>query len=77
VPRYFFHLKDGNDVLRDGMGEEFATTEEAYRHALRVAFELGLNSPDRMRGEASLFVTDPANRVLFHIPLAIHHFKPR
>ena len=76
MPRYFFHLKDANDVLRDDMGEEFATTEEARQHALKVAFELGRNRPQQNRRGSSVFVMDPTNRVLFHTPVAIHHVKP-
>ena len=76
MPRYFFHLKDGNDVLEDDTGEELATTEEARQHSLRVAFELGRNRPDRIIAKMCVLVTDLDNGVLFHTPLAIHHFKP-
>jgi hypothetical protein len=76
MPRYFFHLKDGNDVLQDDIGEELATPEEARQHSLRVAFELGRNRSDRINARMCVLVTNPDNGVLFRTPLAIHYFKP-
>jgi hypothetical protein len=80
MPRYFFHLKDGNSVLHDHMGEEFANSEAARQHALQVAFELGRNrSADKIKVPRWLLITDAADQVLFHTAITAftdHQFKP-
>jgi hypothetical protein len=39
--RFFFHLKSGDSVFEDTMGDDFLTIEEALAHARTVATELG------------------------------------
>ena len=39
MPRYFFHLTNGDKIV-DDVGEEFDLVEEARGHALTVAREL-------------------------------------
>ena len=71
MPRYFFHLKDGIGVLRDDAGEEFASTQEARSHAVRVARELGRNRPEHVGIGQRLLVTDDAGITLSRIPLLL------
>jgi hypothetical protein len=37
---YFFHLEDGNALLRDDIREEFGTLEEAISYASRVGLDV-------------------------------------
>jgi hypothetical protein len=68
MTRYFFHLEDGADVLRDEIGEEFGTIEEARSHAAQVVKELGRGRPERTKDQRTLLVTDVAGVVLFRLP---------
>jgi hypothetical protein len=69
MPRYFFHLADASIVLRDDVGEEFATAEQASGFALRIAWEVGRNRPEDMRTGKEILVMDTARVVVFRTPL--------
>jgi hypothetical protein len=40
MARYYFHIKDGVDLIQDPEGSELATAEEARTQALKSAREL-------------------------------------
>ena len=40
MARYFFHIKDGADLIQDPEGSELATMEDARSQALKSAREL-------------------------------------
>jgi hypothetical protein len=40
MPRYFFHIREGSDLNRDGEGQEFANVEEARREAINSVREI-------------------------------------
>jgi Domain of unknown function (DUF6894) len=71
MPRYFFHLEDVRIVLRDDVGEEFGTIEEARGYAVRVAWEVGRNRPEHLRAGMQVLVTDAIGAVIFRTPLRI------
>jgi len=40
MPRYFFHVREGSDLNRDGEGQEFADVEAARREAINSVREI-------------------------------------
>jgi len=40
MPRYFFHVHDGEGLDRDHIGTDLPTIEEAYMEAVKVAHDL-------------------------------------
>jgi hypothetical protein len=40
MPRYFFHVREGSDLNRDGEGQEFADGEAARREAINSVREI-------------------------------------
>ena len=40
MPRYFFHVREGSDLDRDGEGQEFADVEAARREAINSVREI-------------------------------------
>jgi len=40
MPRYFFHIREGSDLNRDGEGQEFANVEAARREAINSVREI-------------------------------------
>jgi hypothetical protein len=74
MPRYFFHLADANVLLRDDIGEEFDTVEQAKGFALRIAWEIGRNRPEDVRTGKQILVIDTAGVVVFRTPLRVDPF---
>jgi hypothetical protein len=68
MPRYFFHLTNGDSVA-DEVGEEFDVVEAARAHAIAVARELSGNRvPDDLVG-CYISVVDERGVVVFKVPL--------
>jgi hypothetical protein len=68
MPRYFFHLTNGDSVA-DEVGEEFDVVEAARAHAIAVARELSGNRvPDDLVG-LYISVVDERGVVVFKVPL--------
>jgi hypothetical protein len=68
MPRYFFHLTNGDSVA-DEVGEEFDVVEAARAHASAVARELSGNRvPDDLVG-LYISVVDERGIVVFKVPL--------
>lgn len=40
MPRYFFHVREGSDLNRDGEGQDFADVEAARREAIASVREI-------------------------------------
>jgi hypothetical protein len=40
MPRYFFHIREGSDLNRDGEGQDFANVEAARREAINSVREI-------------------------------------
>ena len=68
MPRYFFHLADG-DTIYDDVGEEFDLVEEARGHALAVARELSRGGPPPSLAGRHLSVVDVQGVVVFRVLL--------
>jgi hypothetical protein len=70
MPRYFFHLTDGELSLADDeVGEELDHVEAARAHAIAVARELSGNRvPDDLVG-LYISVVDERGVVVFKVPL--------
>jgi hypothetical protein len=70
MPRYFFHVTNG-DMIPDEFGEEFDLVEEARGHALTVARELTRGGlPDRFAGH-HISVVDERGVVVFTVLLRV------
>jgi len=63
MPRYFFHLTNG-DYVGDVEGEEFDLVEAARGHAMTVARELSRNRPRALVGHY-ISVVDERGVVVF------------
>lgn len=37
MPRFFFHIRDGKDYLKDSTGGEFDSLSEAHHEAIKLA----------------------------------------
>jgi hypothetical protein len=68
VPRYFFHLTNG-ETLADEVGEEFDLVEEARGHATAVARELSRNRLPLALVGRYIAVVDEQGVVVFKIAL--------
>ncbi|CCM75127.1 DUF6894 family protein [Rhizobium mesoamericanum] len=70
MTRYFFHVRDGDDLVEDTEGVELWDSTSAREEAIRAAREMlaeKLLSGERVDGE--LFeVTDESGRVVETIP---------
>jgi hypothetical protein len=70
MPRYFFHLTNGDSVA-DEVGEEFDVVEAARAHAIAVARELSGNRvPDDFVG-CYISVVDERGVVVFKVRASI------
>jgi Domain of unknown function (DUF6894) len=68
MPRYFFHLTNGDSVA-DEVGEEFDVVEAARAHAIAVARELSGNRvPDDLVGH-QISVVDERGVEVFKVPV--------
>jgi hypothetical protein len=68
MPRYFFHLTNGDD-LADEVGEEFDHAEAAQGHALTVVRELSRGGlPHALIGR-HISVLDDQGVGVFKVPL--------
>ena len=71
MPRYFFHIHIGDDVVLDPEGRELANPDAAFEATRVLALQLlqGADTdPDLLR--AVLYVTDDAQEVVLEFPLA-------
>ena len=68
MPRYFFHVRDGQEYL-DTNGSELADVAAARQHSVEVATQLlGAPSLEFLNGEDwHLHVEDDSGRVLFRL----------
>jgi hypothetical protein len=70
MPRYFFHLTDGDSLsLADEVGEEFDRVEAARGHAMAVARELSHPDCPRTLLGHQISVVDERGAVVFKVPL--------
>lgn len=69
MPRFFFHLLDGNTRLDDCDGEVFPTAQDAMEHARYVACEVARNAPPSATVERWLSLTDEQGREILRVPL--------
>ncbi|MEA3025349.1 MAG: hypothetical protein QOF91_634 [Alphaproteobacteria bacterium] len=66
MPRYFFHVKDGDTVL-DTVGMELPSVEDAKAEARRVVTMF--KRPDPAAPPASLVVADESGATVFILTL--------
>jgi hypothetical protein len=71
MARYYFHMSNGGELVRDDFGEEFAREEDAHAHALRVAYELARNNPAQSMNGRSLVIMDETGLVVRNVPLTV------
>jgi hypothetical protein len=71
MSRYFFHIKDGADLIRDPEGSELATMEDARSQALKSARELWADAikSGNSLGADAVIIADEHGRLTF-VPMA-------
>ena len=70
MARYFFHIKDGADLIQDPEGSELATMEDARSQALKSARELWADAIKSGRSlGAAVVIADEHGGVTF-VPMA-------
>jgi hypothetical protein len=68
MPRYFFHLTNG-DRVADEVGEEFDHVEAAQRHAMTMARELSGGRPPNTVVRHHISVVDERGVEVFKVPV--------
>jgi hypothetical protein len=61
MPRYFFDIRDGEELVRDDEGMELPDLEAAFREAARSLADL---SPKRSSGQMAIVVRDGSGTVV-------------
>jgi hypothetical protein len=69
MPRYFFHLVEGERLFPDHKGEELPNDEAAREEARRVAEELRAGGARGDWGPRRFVVTDGYGRVVTAVPV--------
>ena len=67
MPRFFFHVTNGK-TIRDQDGDSFESVEEAKRHAVTIARELG-HASSQTAARQNVFVTDEDGTEVFRTPI--------
>jgi hypothetical protein len=72
MTRYYFHIKDGADLIKDPEGTELLTAEEAKSQALKSARELWADAikSGRDLGADAVVVADEHGQTLTFVPMA-------
>jgi hypothetical protein len=70
MPRYFFHLYNGDEVEGDPDGMDLPSIEDARTEALRVCRELWEGIPDFFRKGLAFEITDKTGLVLLAVSCA-------
>jgi hypothetical protein len=71
MARYYFHIKDGADLIRDPEGSDLPTVEEARSQALKSARELWADAikSGRPLGADAVVIADELGGLTF-VPMA-------
>jgi hypothetical protein len=71
MARYYFHIKDGADLIQDPEGSELATAEEARTQALKSARELWADAikSGKSLGADAVVIADEDGGLTF-VPMA-------
>jgi hypothetical protein len=71
MARYYFHIKDGADLIRDPEGSDLATAEDARSQALKSARELWADAIKSGRSLAAdaVVIADEGGGLTF-VPMA-------
>jgi hypothetical protein len=62
MPRYYFHLVDGEHTAADQDGKELASLYEAHLHALRMFEKLIRFIPDQLSPTCQIRITSTAGK---------------
>jgi hypothetical protein len=71
MARYFFHIRDGTELIQDPEGSELATMEDARSQALKSAGELWADAikSGRSLGADAVVIADEHGDLTF-VPMA-------
>jgi hypothetical protein len=71
MARYYFHIKDGADLIKDPEGTELLTADEAWSQALKSARELWADAikSGRDLGADAVVIADEQGSLTF-VPMA-------
>jgi hypothetical protein len=68
MPRYFFHIVQGDSLLRDDSGSEFPFPQAARARAIAMARKLS-KRPTQTGTPRYISVQDEAGAEIFQVPL--------
>jgi Domain of unknown function (DUF6894) len=71
LPRYYFHIKDGAELIKDPEGTELSSADEARSQALKSARELwadAIKSGRDLRADA-VVIADEGGQTLTFVPM--------
>ena len=69
MPRYFFHLVEGERLFPDHKGEDLPSDDAARQEAQRVAAELRASAARSDWRPRRFVVTDDSGRVVSEVPI--------
>jgi hypothetical protein len=71
MARYYFHIKDGADLIKDQEGTELATADAARVQALRSARELWADAikSGKPLGADAVIIADELGETLTFVPM--------
>ena len=71
MPRYYFHVRSGNDLTRDPDGSDLPDIDAARKHAVRVACRVWSERPPESTNSNETFeITDEAGQVVLKVPFS-------
>jgi hypothetical protein len=72
MTRYYFHVRDGEDFIRDLNGENFESLSAARHEALGAARELVADAVESGEppNHRTIEITDEENRVVAQVPFS-------
>jgi uncharacterized protein DUF6894 len=71
MPRYYFHVRDGNRIERDPEGVELADLDAARKRAVDRAFAIWSKTPPSPEHNEQTFeITDEAGTTVLSVPFS-------
>jgi hypothetical protein len=70
MPRYFFHTRIGNDLLKDSDGVELLDPDQAWQVARQAIRDVLAEGAEPQLMSATMEVTDAAGELLLEFPFS-------
>jgi hypothetical protein len=71
MPRYYFHVRQGNDLRKDGEGVDLPDLQAARATALNLACQRWSDAPpDTDHNDQTFEISDEAGRTVLTVPFS-------